>query len=96
MNCKPGDLAVHKGGTYGINSRNLGKLVRVGKFIGIVSGFDGCDRWELTEGTIVSRYGETMNHARDCYLSPIRPQSEEATDETLLWLPVPSCEKETA
>jgi hypothetical protein len=96
MNCKPGDLAVHKGGIYGAKSRNIGKMVRLGKFIGRVAGFDGNDRWELIERSIVSRYGKTMHHARDCYLSPIRPQSDEVQDETLQWLPVPSVEKETA
>jgi hypothetical protein len=91
MNCKPGDMAVY----VRSDSCNLGKIVRVLRFVGKVDGWTGDDRW-LTDSLQVGAYGGRTNTARDSNLRPIRDPGDDATDETLLWLPSPSRTKEEA
>ncbi len=87
MNCKQGDLAVIIRSKAG----NEGKIVKVGKFLGHVRGWKGDDRWEI-DIKITSTQGEFHKHVQDKFLRPIRPQPDNAVDETLTWLPVPTKE----
>lgn len=95
MNCKQGDLAVIVGGGGPANSVNRGKFVTIGKFLGHVNGWAGSDRWEV-DVDVVGTFGTLYRHVRDCYLRPIRDPGEDARDETLQWLPVPSKEEVSA
>ncbi len=97
MNCKPGDLAVITSGAR--YPENIGRLVEVislwrGERVGglFYSGGD----W------VVRGIGGDLKHAlgwsrdsvsRDCVLRPIRDPGDDASDETLEWLPVPSREE---
>lgn len=80
MNCKQGDLAIHVGGSWGIKSPNLGKIVRCVRFIGEIPGWKDL-RWEIEGGPIVGPKGEHLRHAADKYLRPIRDNPGE--DEML-------------
>jgi len=85
MNCKPGDLAVN----VGRRSEFVGEVYLVLRL------YDG--PWIFTTPEEPSWWIEHRGrefHCADADLRPIRPQDDDATDETLLWLPVPT--KETA
>ena len=108
MNCKPGDLAVVVTDDCGFEE-NIGLMVIVIKDAGPWP-FDSRFHWlceaigrpmknMLTdennmpaEGFCYEKHGEWP----DCCLRPIRPQSDDATDESLLWLPLPKKEETTA
>jgi len=81
MNCKPGDLAIV---VYCINSANLGRVLRVVRPFPLFA-----DAWEV-EGQDSGKW------AFDSWLRPIRNPGDDAQDETLQWLPVPSQHKEAA
>lgn len=84
MNCKPGDLAiVIDSGAY---PETLGMIIRVTKVCPIHK-----DCWETDPPYFVAGY-RLPAAFNDCCLRPIRDPGEDATDETLLWLPVPSVE----
>jgi hypothetical protein len=99
MNVKPGDLAMIVRSSRG----HEGKLVTVERYHGhgkfwngialvdhgwFISGLsDGCKT--------AKRYGFDAL-APDSFLRPIRPQEDDAQDDTLLWLPVTSRIKEQA
>lgn len=87
MNCKPGDLAVC---IYSIDKPWLiGRIVRVVKL-----AWDLPDHWVVEnpphewDGRPIAFY--------DPDLRPIRDPGDDARDETLEWLPVPSKQKEHA
>ena len=96
MNCKPGDIA-----RVVSTGANRDALVRV-----LDSG--NCDpgEWrcealqslsEYVWETIVGRVpAGTIVYAMDSILRPIRDPGDDARDETLLWLPVPSREGQSA
>lgn len=100
MNCKPGDLAVIVKSLAG----NEGRLVNVVNsdvymLPGDLSGMPH-PLWRVrslgepvrsTIGWIDKEFAFP-----DAWLKPIRDPGEDATDETLTWLPVPSRERETA
>ena len=89
MNCKPGDLARYVGSV----SKNYGRFVLV------VSRNDFCDGtpgWETAPPLYMPDGRRFADCVADVLLRPIRDPGNDATDETLQWLPVPSRERETA
>lgn len=104
LNCKPGDLAVIVKAPK--NSKNLGRFVRCVAFEGLVPWTcDGGKVRDLPTWRIDVRLGRPITHEQyrdwdwlisDELLRPIRDPGEDARDETLEWLPVPSRESEAA
>jgi len=105
MNCKPGDLAMV---VHARRHSNLGKIVKVIRFLGAVNFIHygvRQDCW-LVEGSVKPAGGFEIDHwsrslggdasVPDAWLRPIRDPGEDAQDETLQWLPVPSQHKEVA
>lgn len=105
MNCKPGDLAVVVRGQ--MSAGRIVRCIRVlqrGEIVASTGGTDcrvnGDSEW-LIEGSVYRRTLpdntlRSISVADDEWLKPIRDPGEDATDETLTWLPVPSRERETA
>lgn len=100
MNCRPGDLAIVIRGTSGVTA-NSGRIVRVLRYYGRATFKSGAtfeDCW-LIEGHLEFVSGKprcscSEKYGADAcwpdeYLRPIRDPGEDATDETLLWLPSP-------
>lgn len=84
MNCKPGDLAVIvRGAAF---AKYIGAIVKVvetdGVFWSTEKSLDGNETYPII--------------IPDSCLRPIRDTGDDAKDETLQWLPVPSTEKEAA
>lgn len=108
MNCKPGDLAVVVRarftpamlGHYVVVVRAAYEYEFVGEGIGpadivwiIKSASDG----KLPTTYLDGSQGEVVERPfLDAALRPIRDPGEDAQDETLQWLPVPSQHKEVA
>jgi hypothetical protein len=88
MNCKPGDLAIVSGKETLPHLR--GRIVTVAR----CGNLYGIPHWQ-TEPKFIDRDGVEVWFA-DEDLRPIRDPGDDATDETLLWLPSPSREKEEA
>lgn len=94
MNCKPGDLAFYRG----IHHECWGRVVKVVKATkpnprpGTLP-VDGA-WWEIDPPLEIK--GSRRFQCADSALNPIRDPGEDAQDETLSWLPVPSTEKEGA
>jgi len=86
MNCKPGDLAVVVRITDPRAKKHLGRIVRVTQMLPL----GGEPLWWF-EPVI-----DEFVLAHDSSLRPIRDPGDDAQDETLQWLPVPSREKEAA
>lgn len=89
MNCKPGDLAVMVRSDF---PENIGRLLRVI----VADSWDGHD-WscEACCRVMTSRGWRKAGAsvlALDSDLRPIRDPGDDAKDETLEWLPVPSKE----
>lgn len=74
---------------------NEGRIVRCIRFVGKVPGWLGDDRWE-TDQVITGVRGGKTNAVQDSILRPLRDPGDDAQDESLQWLPVPSTEKEAA
>ena len=95
MNCKPGDLAVVVRSMAG----NEGKIVRCLRLIPTVLRKPTGDWqhviWEVDQ-ELRSWSGDSDRFIADEQLRPIRDPGDDAQDETLSWLPVPSTEKEAA
>ncbi len=98
MNCKPGDLAIIIASSAG----NEGKIVRCVRLIKAKdywykpSGQRYEDAtWEI-DRLLPDYAGQLGRTIGDSQLRPIRDPGDDATDETLLWLPVPSRETEAA
>ena len=97
MNCKPGDLAVL------IRSRagNEGKIVRCVRLATSVEVMrENLSRafgpiW-LLDGPIIHTDGRAKPYAKDAWLRPIRPQPDDAQDETLTWVSVPKNDEVSA
>lgn len=90
LNCKPGDLAVFVRSKHG----NLGRVVRCLRLVKRSDYVLG-DVWE-TDTPCFNSWGYWECFAMDAYLRPLRDPGEDARDETLTWLPVPSTTKESA
>lgn len=92
MRCKVGDLCVMIQSDY---VENIGKLFKTIKKTGEEN------YWEV-ESICSARNGfgmqppGTLGEARDSDLRPIRDPGDDAKDQTLEWLPVPSKQKEHA
>lgn len=92
MNCKPGDLAVICRITDPENTWMLGKIVQCMR-LEVMRGRAG---WHLADGiSHAATVWEWQWVADDC-LRPIRDPGDDAQDETLSWLPVPSREEVVA
>ncbi len=103
MNCKPGDLAVvvRAGGSpemLGLMClvTSVGEFDHEGRWTWLCR-FQKKTQWDIwVEDVRTGR--ETMSRngfMPDSDLRPIRNPGDDATDETLLWLPTPSKERET-
>ena len=88
MNCKPGELAIVVGDPVHIHDGRIVLCVRPDSD----PGFQGC--W-ITEPELYDADG-TLYAPMDNSLRPIRDPGDDARDETLEWLPVPSRETEAA
>lgn len=93
MNCKPGDLAVLVRVEKPQLEPNIGKLVTV------LRAYDATRWWVRNEQPMLASHAPGVYHqvpvgnwviASDPSLRPIRPQADDAQDETLSWLPVPT------
>lgn len=87
MNCKPGDLAVI---ICSNDSRNIGKLVQIHEaYQGRANSW-----WVSSDSVLHGIFSDWPPHALvgqyDSNLKSIRDPGEDAQDETLQWLPVPS------
>lgn len=95
MNCKPGDLAVIVRPEYPNGDKPdtwaLGRIVVCASLYHWAS----VPCWRLVEA-LIDRHGDELEGIPDADLRPIRDPGDDATDETLLWLPVPSRTKEAA
>ena len=88
LNCKPGDLAVIVRSDAG----NEGRIVRCIRFVGKVPGWVDDDRWEIDQ-VLKGHLGGKSKTVRDSRIRPLRDPGEDARDESLSWLPVPSREE---
>lgn len=106
MNCKPGDLAIVVRGRSGKNDGKIVRVIRraaneepIGKFLACAAGDELTNvSWMCSGNDLYTGRGEGPLQEwvfRDSVLRPIRDPGEDATDETLTWLPVPSRERET-
>lgn len=89
MNCRPGDLVVIVRCTCESDRDCLGRIFRV------IEPYEACGLilWTVE----ASKYrGANVSGIRDDCARPLRDPGEDAKDESLLWLPSPSREKETA
>jgi hypothetical protein len=92
MNCEKGDLAVCVKSYAG----NEGKIVRCLTLVEkVFSEPLGHQLSWITDPLLRNKAG-TCVPVPDILLRPIRPQADDAKDETLQWLPVPSRETESA
>lgn len=82
MNCKPGDLAVIVRSLTG-NDWAIGRVIRVTT----LSGESGV--WHL-EVPLFGPRGRPYILIEDYCLKPLRDPGDDARDETLSWLPVPT------
>lgn len=92
MNCKPGDLAIVVATANAQQREYIGKIVTCVK---VVNTIDGPVGWR-TAPFLVNQFTKNSIAWVDHHLRPIRDPGDDATDETLQWLPTPSREKEAA
>jgi len=97
MNCKPGDLAVIVRSRAGNEGRLVTCLRLANKAEADTAGFaqDAGPIW-VVDRQLNTLYGFPATLAHDNNLRPIRDPGDDAVDETLLRLPAPSTERETA
>lgn len=94
MNCKPGELAVIVKSWAG----NEGKIVRCLRInewrsrqpsrLSTGEIFPPEPTWDI-DRVITAQDGSAVAYADDSQLRPLRDPGDDATDETLEWLPVP-------
>ena len=93
MNCKPGDLAVI------VDTQDPRWLKDIGRLVNILEPFGDGVSWFISpvDGRGFEMSGRVLQRMceYDKNLRPIRDPGDDAQDETLQWLPVPST-KETA
>ena len=101
LNCRPGDLAVIVRSEAG----NEGKVVHCLRLDAArSSGPTVTKSGKLLPPSPIWAIDRAINHVRgtiapychDSYLRPLRDPGEDAQDESLSWLPVPSASKEVA
>lgn len=104
MNCKPGDLAIMVRSIAG-NEGKIFRCLRIAtKFELDFYNFEDDDVTWVIDAQLPTRLISGVLDgairlaplAKDACLRPIGDPGEDATDETLLWLPVPSAEKAEA
>ena len=98
MNCKPGDLAiiVRTGKKTRLLLGRVIKVLKVQQGWPLNGDYSTVDCWTY-EPPMFMDGGTPLTFANDCCLRPIRPQADDATDESAAWLPpVPSTEKVAA
>jgi hypothetical protein len=106
MNCKPGDLAVIIDSAHPSNIGVLVVVMEAGEpkhtYIKSFARYNGAPRWWCESHRPLQTFrgcqasSATRFIAPDAALRPIRDPGEDAQDETLNWLPVPSQHKEVA
>lgn len=102
MNCKQGDIAVIVA-PYALSGRGaIVKVIRPARHRESLMGAEftlvyGEFGW-VCQGSVTMESGavERLTVISDVCLRPIRDPGEDARDETLEWLPVPSAPKEVA
>ena len=94
MNCKPGDLARIIPHLMTTNLGIVDVVVRVTAINAMSSAANGEPVWDY-EGNVNTVFGR-IESLEDALLRPIRDPGEDARDETLSWLPVPTKEREHA
>lgn len=87
MNCQRGDIAVVVGQGRDEGDWALGRIVQCVSLY----EFEGYECW-LIKDPLISPRGDRYIGVYDGSLRPIRDPGEDAKDETLSWLPVPSKE----
>ena len=97
MRCKPGDLAVRVRNSNDSKNIVVGAIVRCIEFLGESSAFRSGqkfgDVWAVDfKGRTFGPKGYRLG-VPDRDLQPIRDTGDDARDETLDWVPVPSREK---
>ena len=90
MNCKPGDLAI----VVHSHNNNHGRIVQCIRLVDFSFQLGEFSSW-MTEPMLMNSQG-VLVPIPDYQLRPIRDPGEDAQDETLQWLPVPSVQKEAA
>ena len=107
MNCKPGDLAWIVGLHPSLGEAE-GRIVQLVDAPPVV--YEGEPSWQLTKRVDITLVGNGrlgdqrfylgesvwFDQLQDKYLRPIRDPGDDASDETLEWLPVPSRDEVTA
>jgi hypothetical protein len=84
MNCKPGDIAVV---VRALDARFAYKIGAMCRVIRLYPGYAPA-AWEYER--LSPALEDPRSHlVLDCVLRPIRPQDDDATDESLLWAPAP-------
>ncbi len=99
MNCRPGDLAIRVG-QYFSGTIPVGSIVRVLKILPGETmvwppngaGVLARDVWLVEWSGEIHDGNQRRLGIPDSQLVPIREPGDDATDETLQWLPVPSKE----
>lgn len=89
MNCRPGELAIKiysKAGNEGRIVRCVTHVRQAFRHVGVL------DAW-MTDPMLANAAGMFVP-CPDASLRPIRDPGDDAQDETLQWLPVPSQHKE--
>lgn len=98
MNCKPGELAFIV--RCPPSPECVGRIVECVEFLGLarINSTEFPDVWIVRwDGhSAAETHGADGYGHPDSWLRPIRDPGDDARDETLEWLPVPSREKEPA
>jgi hypothetical protein len=91
MNCKQGDLAVVVRSGKGLSVGRLVTCIRLSDEPGLLDE-DGTAEWGPvweTDDHSPTGYGQFHNLWLDSDLRPIRPQDDDAQDESFRWAPAP-------
>lgn len=101
MNCKPGDLAVVVKSIAG-NEGRIVRCIRLDPMASSLKQIDAFGRiyppepyWEI-DIALPDFSGQMNKSFADEQLRPIRDPGDDAQDESLSWLPVPSRDEVTA
>lgn len=95
MNCKPGDLAMIVNSANGVSLGKLVRCIRLSEFPGLCNPDGTIDIgpvWETDHMGFDCHFSAVHNLWMDKDLRPIRDPGDDARDETLDWLTVPTKE----
>ena len=93
MNCKPGDLALV---LSNVRTRSVGIADLIVKVTELTVNFWDVPSWRFDCSPRFSPSGEPVTVIPDEMLRPLRDPGDDAQDETLQWLQVPTTEEVTA